>query len=68
MRKEIVNIKDHKGNYKKLIVTDKKIFLDKMEFEYSLKKLVAIISLYGLLLTRPYNKINGIERGKLKNE
>ena len=56
MKKEILNVKDYKGNYKKLIVTDKKIFLNKMEFDYSLTKLVALIGLYGLLLTRPYNK------------
>lgn len=53
---EEINVKDYKGNYRKLRVTDTKIFLDKINFDYSLKNLVALIALHGLLLPRPYNR------------
>ena len=53
---EEINVKDYRGRYRKLRVTKDKIYLDKQNFDYNLKNLVAVICLYGLGLTRTYTK------------
>ncbi len=56
--KEIVNVKDYRGNYKKLMIDGDKIYLGKMSFEFNLRKLISLISLYDLRITKEYNRKN----------
>lgn len=56
IEKEEISVKDYRGNYRKLKISGNKIYLGKAEFDFTLKRLVAMVNLYDLRITRKYKK------------
>ena len=52
---EEINVRDYRGNYKKLRISGNQMYLGKSKFDFTLKKLMSMVNLYGLEITRPYN-------------